>query len=69
MATWWRWPRVAGLSPKCAYDVVDGPAPTASSVAHFVGPQADEVINLFGLAIRWELIAKLLWPTIFGYMP
>lgn len=35
--------------------------------AHLVGPHADEVINLFGLAIRNGLTADDLKATIFGY--
>jgi glutathione reductase (NADPH) len=35
--------------------------------AHLVGPHADEVINLFALAIRHELTAADLKATIFGY--
>lgn len=35
--------------------------------AHLVGPHADEVINIFGLAIRHGLTAKQLKDTMFGY--
>lgn len=35
--------------------------------AHLVGPQADEVINIFGLAIRHRLTAADLRSTIFAY--
>ncbi|MBK4733007.1 dihydrolipoyl dehydrogenase family protein [Noviherbaspirillum pedocola] len=35
--------------------------------AHLVGPNADEVINLFALAIRHELTAQNLKSTIFAY--
>lgn len=35
--------------------------------AHLVGPHADEVINLFGLAIRHDLTASDLERTIFAY--
>jgi glutathione reductase (NADPH) len=35
--------------------------------AHLVGPHADEVINLFGLAVRHGLTADNLKETIFGY--
>src|SRR5439155_26642101 len=35
--------------------------------AHLVGPHADEVINLFGLAIRHDLTADDLKSTMFGY--
>jgi glutathione reductase (NADPH) len=35
--------------------------------AHLVGPHANEVINLFGLAIRHGLTAADLKSTIFGY--
>ena len=35
--------------------------------AHLVGPDADEVINLFGLAIRHGLTADDLKRTIFAY--
>lgn len=35
--------------------------------AHLVGPSVDEVINIFGLAIRHGLTAKDLKDTIFGY--
>lgn len=35
--------------------------------AHLVGPHADEVINLFGLAIRQNLTAADLKSTMFGY--
>jgi glutathione reductase (NADPH) len=35
--------------------------------AHLVGPQADEVINLFGLAIRHGLTAADLRSTMFAY--
>jgi glutathione reductase (NADPH) len=35
--------------------------------AHLVGPHADEVINLFGLAIRNDLTAEDLKQTIFAY--
>jgi glutathione reductase (NADPH) len=35
--------------------------------AHLVGPNVDEVINIFGLAIRHGLTANDLKDTIFGY--
>jgi len=35
--------------------------------AHLVGPHADEVINLFGLAIRHDLTAADLKSTMFAY--
>jgi glutathione reductase (NADPH) len=35
--------------------------------AHLVGPHADEVINLFALAIRHKLTAEDLKRTIFAY--
>jgi glutathione reductase (NADPH) len=35
--------------------------------AHLVGPHADEVINLFGLAIRHGLTVDNLKSTIFAY--
>ena len=35
--------------------------------AHLVGPHAEEVINLFGVAIRNGLTAKDLKSTIFAY--
>ncbi|MBR0703455.1 NAD(P)/FAD-dependent oxidoreductase [Bradyrhizobium diazoefficiens] len=35
--------------------------------AHIVGPHADEVINLFGLAIRHDLTARDLQTTMFAY--
>jgi glutathione reductase (NADPH) len=35
--------------------------------AHLVGPHADEVINLFGLAIRHDLTIDDLKSTVFGY--
>lgn len=35
--------------------------------AHLVGPNVDEVINLFGLAIRHDLAAENLKTTIFAY--
>lgn len=35
--------------------------------AHLVGPHADEVINLFGLAIRHGLTADDLKATMFAY--
>jgi glutathione reductase (NADPH) len=35
--------------------------------AHLIGPHADEVINLFGLAIRYDLTANDLKNTIFAY--
>ncbi len=35
--------------------------------AHLVGPHADEVINLFGLAIRHDLTADDLKSTMFAY--
>jgi glutathione reductase (NADPH) len=35
--------------------------------AHIVGPQADEVINLFALAIRHKLTARDLQTTMFAY--
>lgn len=35
--------------------------------AHLLGPQADETINIFGLAIRHGLTADDLKETIFGY--
>lgn len=35
--------------------------------AHLVGPQADEVINIFGLAIRHRLTAADLRTTMFAY--
>jgi glutathione reductase (NADPH) len=37
--------------------------------AHLVGPHADEVINIFGLAIRHGLTADDLRQTIFAYRP
>ena len=35
--------------------------------AHLVGPRVDEVINLFGLAIRHELTAEDVKSTMFAY--
>ena len=35
--------------------------------AHLVGPHADEVINIFGLAIRHNLTADDLKATMFAY--
>ncbi|MEH2472405.1 pyruvate/2-oxoglutarate dehydrogenase complex dihydrolipoamide dehydrogenase (E3) component [Nitrobacteraceae bacterium AZCC 2161] len=35
--------------------------------AHIVGPHADEVINLFALAIRHNLTPRDLQTTMFGY--
>jgi glutathione reductase (NADPH) len=35
--------------------------------AHLVGPHADEVINLFGLAVRHDLTADDLKSTMFAY--
>ena len=35
--------------------------------AHLVGPHADEVINLFGLAIRHGITANDLKSTMFAY--
>jgi glutathione reductase (NADPH) len=35
--------------------------------AHLVGPHADEVINIFGLAIRHNLTADNLKSTMFAY--
>ena len=35
--------------------------------AHLVGPHVDEVINLFGLAIRHSLTAEDLKATMFAY--
>jgi glutathione reductase (NADPH) len=35
--------------------------------AHLVGPHVDEVINIFGLAIRHGLTGRDLKSTIFGY--
>ena len=35
--------------------------------AHLVGPGVDEVINLFGLAIRHDLTAEALKATMFAY--
>jgi glutathione reductase (NADPH) len=35
--------------------------------AHLVGPKLDEVINLFGLAIRHDLNADDLQTTMFAY--
>jgi glutathione reductase (NADPH) len=35
--------------------------------AHLVGPHVDEVINLFGLAIRHDLTADDLKSTMFAY--
>jgi glutathione reductase (NADPH) len=35
--------------------------------AHIVGPHADEVINLFGLAIRHNVTARELQATMFAY--
>jgi glutathione reductase (NADPH) len=35
--------------------------------AHIVGPHADEVINLFGLAIRYNLTARDLQTAMFAY--
>ena len=37
--------------------------------AHLVGPHADEVINLFGLAIRHGLTAEDLKSMMFAYPP
>jgi glutathione reductase (NADPH) len=35
--------------------------------AHLVGPHAEEVINLFGIAIRHRLTTKDVKTTIFAY--
>jgi glutathione reductase (NADPH) len=35
--------------------------------AHLIGPHAEEVINIFGLAIRMGLTATQLRTSIFGY--
>jgi glutathione reductase (NADPH) len=35
--------------------------------AHLVGPHADEVINVFGLAIRKQMTASDLKDAIFAY--
>ncbi len=35
--------------------------------AHLVGPGAEEVINLFSLAIRHDLTAEALKSTMFAY--
>jgi glutathione reductase (NADPH) len=35
--------------------------------AHIVGPEADEVINLFALAVRHKLTARDLQTTMFAY--
>lgn len=35
--------------------------------AHLVGPHADEVINIFGLAIHHRLTARDLKQTMFAY--
>jgi glutathione reductase (NADPH) len=35
--------------------------------AHLVGPHADEIINLFALAIRHRLTAEDLKTTMFAY--
>ena len=35
--------------------------------AHLVGPHADEVINLFGLAIRHNLTVEDIKTTMFAY--
>ena len=35
--------------------------------AHIVGPHADEVIDLFGLAIRYNLTARDLQTAMFAY--
>ncbi len=35
--------------------------------AHIVGPHADEIINLFALAIRHNLAARDLQTTMFAY--
>jgi len=35
--------------------------------AHLVGPHAEEVINLFGIAIRHGLTTKDVKTTIFAY--
>ncbi len=35
--------------------------------AHLVGPHVDEVINIFGLAIRHGLTAENLKTTMFAY--
>ena len=35
--------------------------------AHLVGPHADEIINLFALAIRHNLAATALKQTLFAY--
>ena len=35
--------------------------------AHLVGPHADEIINLFGLAIRRDLTVSDLKTTMFAY--
>lgn len=35
--------------------------------AHLIGPHAEEVINIFGLAIRLGLTAGQIKAAIFGY--
>jgi glutathione reductase (NADPH) len=35
--------------------------------AHLIGPYADEVINLFALAVRQGLSANRLKSAVFGY--
>lgn len=35
--------------------------------AHLLGPQADEVINIFAIAIRTKLLAKDLKDAFFAY--
>jgi glutathione reductase (NADPH) len=35
--------------------------------AHLIGPHAEEVVNIFGLAIRNGLSANQLKTAIFGY--
>lgn len=53
--------------PACGYKTLVEEGSGRILGAHLVGPHADEVINLFGLAIRHGLTADDLKATIFGY--
>lgn len=62
----WYTARRVGESVYAYKTLVDGDSGRILG-AHLVGPQADEVINLFGLAIRHDLTADDLKSTMFAY--
>jgi glutathione reductase (NADPH) len=62
---WYTACRVA--EPDCGYKTLVEGESWRILGAHFVGPQADEIINLFGLAIRHNLSVDDLKTTTFAY--